>query len=89
MDQPQGSSNGHREDLKAFFDDLIAKQDGVRAEDVGVEYVRERRKEPWYKRIRFDIGGDYGGYEVHGLKFYTEEEFEEMERRVDAQFAAL
>ena len=85
----QTQSNDHREDLKSFFDGLIAKQDGVRPEDVTLEYVRECRKQPWYKRIRFDIGGDYGGYEVHGLRFYTEEEFEEMERRVDAQFAAL
>ena len=82
------NSNGH-EDLKTFFGRLIAKRDGVKPEEVTLEYIRERRKEPWYKKIRFDIGSDYGGYEVHGLKFYTEEEMEEMERRVDEKFAAL
>ena len=82
-------SSPARESLGDFFRRLIGERDNVTPDNVDLEYIRRRRSEPWYKRIRFNIGSDYGGYEVSGLRFYTEEEFEKIEEQVDEKFLKL
>jgi len=77
------------ESLDDFLKRIIAEQDGITPEEVTPEYIRKRQQAEWYKRLRYEIGSDYGGYETSGLKFYTQEELDEMEKRVDDKFAGL
>ncbi len=76
---------------------LIAEEDGVRPEQVTVEYIHEQREKFLYPITRYNIGGRYGGYVGVGmtpsssvqdrLRFFTREELGALAQSVDARMA--
>jgi hypothetical protein len=75
--------------LEELLTRLIATQEGIRQDEVTVEYIHEQRKQHLYPTIRYDIGTEYGGYSTEGLKFFTQDELEDIEQQVDRQLAKL
>ncbi len=67
--------------------ELIARREGVRPEDVTVEYIRLQRELRLYPTTRYNLSGTMGGYDPTGLLFLTRNEFDASERRVDAELA--
>jgi len=75
--------------LDEYLTSLIAAEDGVSPETVTVEYIREQREHRFYPSTRYNIGSSYGGYDGTGLKFLTQEEFEALDQRLDAELAKI
>jgi hypothetical protein len=74
--------NRKGESLDSLFTRLIAEKEGVATEKITVEYIRQQREKRFYPFMRYDIGCDYGGYD-DDLHFYTRDEFDEIEKKVD------
>lgn len=70
--------------LEKTLDDFIAKIDGVRPEDVTLEYIRARRKEMYESPDhQFSNESEYGGYETEGLETQTPAEIALEAERAD------
>ena len=63
--------------LEAFLNKRIAELDGIRPEDVTVEYIRAQREQLYYPGTRLDVGSEYGGYDTTGLEVLTRDEIDE------------
>ena len=69
-------------ELESRLSHDIAQLDGIRPEDVTVAYIHEQREKKIYPTTKFDIGSDYSAYGT-GLKFYTLEQLDFIEKLVD------
>ncbi|MFA7062041.1 MAG: hypothetical protein WC156_14635 [Pedobacter sp.] len=69
--------------LNTLLNQLISNHDHIRTDQVTIEYIRQQREAHVYPSTVFDIGSDYGGYDVTGLLFKTRDGFEKMEADVD------
>ena len=69
-------------DLDRIFRERIAELDGVKPEEVTVEYIRQQREKRIYPDARFNIYSSYvcGGI---GLAHFTRNELNRVERGVD------
>ncbi|MCK5211367.1 hypothetical protein KAJ89_01570 [Candidatus Parcubacteria bacterium] len=65
--------------LESFFNEAIAEIDGVKPEDVTVEYIRKQREKLIYPTTRFDA--------PFGLVSFTGEEWEKIEQLTDELLA--
>ncbi len=66
-----------------YLKQLIADKDGIKPEQVSVRYIHEQREKYLYKTKRYDIGSDYGGYELSGLTVLTGTELDEIDGRAE------
>ncbi len=69
--------------LDKLLTDLIAKQDGVKPEEVTVKYIHDQRVKKLYRTARYTIGSNLGGYSTVGLTVRSEAEIEESEARIN------
>jgi hypothetical protein len=72
-------SNGSK-NLDVFFTNLVAKKDSVPSDTVTSDYILKQRQKLIYPRATLDRGSDYGGYEGTGLKFRSQDEFNQLEK---------
>ena len=68
---------------------LIAEKEGIKPEEVTTDYILEQRRTRLYKTTRYDIGSDYGGYDLTGLKVYTGNELDDLEKQADDFFGSI
>jgi hypothetical protein len=68
---------------------LIAEKEGIKPEQVTVSYIREQREKRLYKTIRYNIGSEYGGYDLTGLKVFTGDELDDFEKHADEFFNSI
>ncbi|MBR9701426.1 hypothetical protein GOV13_00725 [Candidatus Pacearchaeota archaeon] len=74
------SKGSNIKDLETFFINEIAKIDGVKPEEVTVEYIRQQRVKRIYPNTRFKPG--------YGLYSFTGNEWDKIEVLAD-EFMAL
>jgi hypothetical protein len=75
--------------LEELLQELIAVQDGIRPEDVTVDYIQHQREKRFYPSTRYDIDSKYGGYDSRRMRFLSRDEFDSISDRVDAELARL
>jgi hypothetical protein len=68
---------------------MIADRQGIKPEDVTTSYIREQREKQLYKTTRYDIGSEYGGYDLTGLKVFTGNELDDIEKHADKFFSSI
>ena len=57
--------------LETLLRHLIAAQDGIRPEEVTIDYIQGRREKLFYPHTRYNMDSKYGGYDSRRLKFLT------------------
>jgi hypothetical protein len=82
----QKYKNVHLEEL---LQELIAAQDGVRPQDVTVDYIQNQREKRFYPNTRNDGDSKYGGYNSRRLRFLSRNEFDAISEKVAAELASL
>jgi hypothetical protein len=75
--------------IHEFFAALIARAEGIRPEDVTIEYIHEQRELRVYPQARPSIGSRYGGYGLRDMEIYTREELDAVRDRVDSELDKL
>ena len=68
---------------------LIAAQDGIRPEEVTIDYIQGKREELFYPTTRYNVDSQYGGYDSRRLKFLTRNEFDSIAKQVEEELARL
>ncbi len=69
-------------ELGSFFARIVAQRDGILPEQVTAAYIDEQREKKIYPTTKFDIGSDGRAYGT-GLRFYTLQQFDKIEKLVD------
>jgi hypothetical protein len=70
--------------LDRFLTELIAKQEGVRPEEVTMEYIRRQRETRFYPKARYIVTSPKGGYSTAGLRVRSRDENIALNERIDA-----
>lgn len=66
-------------DLERTFTNLIAENEGIKPEDITIEWIEGQRKNNLYPNARFNIGGYSGSYNLIGLFSLTRRKMDEIE----------
>ena len=77
------------EPLETLFRQLIAAQDGVRPEDVTLDYIRSQREKRFYPSTRYDTDSRYGGYDSRRLRSLSRNELDEVAAEVNSRLASI
>jgi len=75
--------------LDELLNHLISFQEGITPGEVTVEYIRDQREKRFYPKVRYEIGTDYGGYDLTGLTVKTRNEFDEIERSIETDLTGI
>lgn len=80
---------GMLREMEEFLNQLIARTEGIRPEDVTSEYMRLQREWRFYPDMRYDIGSDPGMLNIQPPKFLTEHEMDAVEEHVERKLREL
>ena len=58
----------------------IAQKEGIRPQDVTLEYTRAQREARFYPGMQYDVDSDPAKFDVQWPKFFTDEQMEDIER---------
>lgn len=77
------------ESLDEYLTRLISEKEGIKREEVTVEYMHQQRMNKIYPKAKFEIGSDYGGYDTTGLAVYSRDELDDIEKSVDKELKKI
>jgi hypothetical protein len=75
--------------LREFFRNLIAKELNKRPDEVTLQFIVTDRQTRFYPSAVYSVGSSYGGYRADYLPVLSLNQFEALERHLDAAIQRL